>query len=118
MGNASKGLVIVAGLGGVSEGLADVAVGPLVGRVAAVCGVGDGVGALRLGGAVLRVVEVEAVADVAEKPRGRLLFALRHAFAEPATRGDPDSHLMLSIRSLVSHFRQNMTALGKTAATV
>lgn len=77
-----EGLIVVAGLRGVSEGLADVAVGPLVGRVAVVGGVRYRVGALGLRGTVLRVVEVEAVADVAEETRGRLLLALRHALHE------------------------------------
>lgn len=71
-----EGLIIFAGLGGVSEGLAEVAVRPLVGRVASVGGVGHRVGALGLGGAVLRVVEVKAVADIAEQTRSRLLFPL------------------------------------------
>lgn len=74
-----EGLIIVAGLRGVSEGLADVAVGPLVGRVAVVGGVRYRVGALGLSGTVLGVVEVKAVADVAEQTGGRLLFPLRHA---------------------------------------
>lgn len=34
-----EGLIIVAGLCGVSEGLADVAIGPLIGRVAVIGGV-------------------------------------------------------------------------------
>lgn len=71
-----EGLVIVAGLCGVSKGLTDVAVGPLVSRVAVISGVRYGVGALGLGGTVLRVVEVKAVADIAEQARGRLLFPL------------------------------------------
>ena len=78
-----EGLVIVAGLGGVSEGLADVAVRPLVGRLAVVGGVRNRVGALRLSRAVLGVVEVEAVADVAEQTRRRLLPPLWHAFHKP-----------------------------------
>lgn len=81
-----EGLVVVAGLGGVTEGLADVAVGPLVGRVAVVGGVGHGVGALGLSGTVLGVVEVEAVADVAEETRGRLLLTLRRDFIETTGR--------------------------------
>lgn len=81
-----EGLIIVAGLRGVSEGLADVAVGPLVGRVAVISGVRYGVRALRLSGTVLRVVEVEAVADVAEQTRSRLLFPLGHAFDKPAEK--------------------------------
>lgn len=68
-----EGLVVVAGLGGVTEGLADVAVRPLVGWVAVVGGVRYRVGALGLSRAVLGVVEVEAVADVAEQTRRRLL---------------------------------------------
>lgn len=71
-----EGLVVVAGLGGVSEGLADVAVGPLVGRVAVIGGVRYRVGALGLSGTVLRVVEVKTVADIAEQTRGRLLLLL------------------------------------------
>lgn len=59
-----------------AEGLADVAVGPLVCRVAVVGGVGHRVGALGLSGAVFGVVEVEAVADVAEEARRRLLLLL------------------------------------------
>lgn len=78
-----EGLVVVAGLGGVTEGLADVAVRPLVGRVAVVGGVRYRVGALGLSRAVLGVVEVEAVADVAEQTRRRLLPPLWHAFHEP-----------------------------------
>lgn len=77
-----EGLVVVAGLGGVSEGLADVAVGPLVRRVAVVGGVRHRVGALGLSGAVLGVVQVEAVADVAEEARRGLLLPLGHAFVE------------------------------------
>lgn len=65
-----------------SEGLADVTVGPLVRRVAVVGGVRHRVGALGLSGAVLRVVQVEAVTDVAEEARRRLLFPLGHAFVE------------------------------------
>lgn len=71
-----EGLVIVAGLCGVSEGLADVTVGPLVGRVAVIGSVRYRVGALGLGGTVLCVVEVKAVADIAEQTWGRLLFPL------------------------------------------
>lgn len=62
-----------------AEGLADVAVGPFVCRVAVVGGVGHRVGALGLGRAVLGVVEVEAVADVAEETRRRLLLLLGDA---------------------------------------
>lgn len=82
-----EGLVIIAGLGGVSEGLADVTVGPLVGWVAVVGRVWHRVGALGLSGAVLRVVQVEAVADVAEEARRRLLLPLGHAFVETDEEG-------------------------------
>lgn len=71
-----EGLVIVAGLCGMSEGLADVAVGPLVGRVAVIGGVRYRVGALGLSGTVLRVVEVKAIADIAEQSWGGLLLPL------------------------------------------
>lgn len=74
MGGALKGLVIVTGVGPVTEDLADVAVGSLLSFTAVVGGVRGGVGRLRLGRAVLRVVEVEAIADVTEKPRGELLL--------------------------------------------
>lgn len=57
-----------------AEDLADVAVGPLLGLAAVVGGVRGGVGGLRLRGAVLGVVEVEALADVAEEPRRGLLL--------------------------------------------
>lgn len=70
-----------------SEGLADVTVGPLVGQVAVVGGVRHRVGALGLRGAVLRVVQVEAVADVAEEARRHLLLPLGHAFVEPDEEG-------------------------------
>ena len=46
-------------------------------------GVGDGVGALGLGGAVLRVVEVEAVADVTEETGRRLLLPLGQPLLHP-----------------------------------
>lgn len=77
-----EGLVVVAGLGGVTEGLADVTVGPLVGRVAVVGGVWHRVGALGLSGTVLSVVEVEAVADIAEETRRRLFPPLGHPFVK------------------------------------
>lgn len=57
-----------------AEDLADVAVGSLLSFTAVVGGVWGGVGRLRLGRAVLRVVEVEAIADVTEKPGGELLL--------------------------------------------
>lgn len=59
-----------------SKSLADVAVRPLVGGVAVIGGVGNGVRALGLSGTVLGVMEVKAVADVAEQARGRLLLRL------------------------------------------
>lgn len=59
-----------------SEGLTDVTVGPLVRSVAMVSGVRNRVGALGLGGTVLCVMEVKAVADVTEETRGRLLLPL------------------------------------------
>lgn len=83
-----EGLVVVTRLSGVSEGLADVAVRPLVGRLPVVGGVRDGVGALRLCGTVLGVVEVEAVADITEETRSRLLLPLRPAFNEPDREDD------------------------------
>lgn len=57
-----------------TKDLADVAVGSLLPFTAVVGGVWGGVGRLRLGRAVLRVVAVEAIADVTEKPRGELLL--------------------------------------------
>lgn len=57
-----------------AEDLADVAVGPLLSFAAVVSRVWGGVGRLRLGRAVLRVVEVEAIADVTEKPRRKFLL--------------------------------------------
>lgn len=57
-----------------TEDLADVAVGPLFSFIAVVGGVGRGVGHLRLCRAILRVVEVEEVADVTEKPWRKLLL--------------------------------------------
>lgn len=57
-----------------AKDLADVAVGPLFTLIAMVGGVWGGVGHLHLCGTVLGVVEVEAVTDVTEQPRGRLLL--------------------------------------------
>ena len=71
-----------------AEDLADVAVGPLHGGVAVVGGVRDGVGALGLRGAVLRVVEVEAVADVAEEPGRGLGLPLGQTPVQPGEDGD------------------------------
>lgn len=71
---ASEGLVVVAAVGPVAEDLADVAVGPFLSLAAVVGRVRGGVRGLRLRGTVLGVVEVEAVADVAEEPRRWLLL--------------------------------------------
>lgn len=71
-----ESLIVVAGLGGVAERLADVTVGPLVCRVAMIRRVGHRVGALGLSRAVFGVVEVKAVADVTEQTRRRLLLLL------------------------------------------
>lgn len=71
-----ESLIIVAGLGGVAERLADVTVGPLVCRVAVIRRVRDRVGALGLSRAVFGVVEVKAVTDVTEQTRRRLLLLL------------------------------------------
>lgn len=57
-----------------AKDLADVAVGPLFVLIAVVGGVRRRIWNLRLCGTVLRVVEVEAVADVAEQSRGRLFL--------------------------------------------
>lgn len=57
-----------------AKDLADVAVGPLFALIAVVGGVRRRIWNLRLCGTVLRVVEVEAVADVTEQSRGRLLL--------------------------------------------
>lgn len=57
-----------------AKDLTDVAVGPLLALIAMVGGVWRGVGHLRLCRTVLGVVEVKAVADVTEQPRGRLLL--------------------------------------------
>lgn len=74
MKKASKGLVIVTGVGPVAEDLTDVTVGPLFALIAVVGGVWRGVRHLHLCGTVLGVMEVEAVADVTEQPWGRLLL--------------------------------------------
>lgn len=69
-----------------AERLADVTVGPLGGRVAVIRRVGYRVGALGLSGAVFGVVEVKAVADVAEQTRRRLLLMLGDANKTGKTR--------------------------------
>lgn len=80
-----KGLVIVTGVSPVTEDLADLAVGPLFSFTAVVGGVWGGVGHLRLGRAVFGVVEVEAIADVTEKSRRKLLLCGFLAVAEMKT---------------------------------
>lgn len=57
-----------------AEDLTDVAVGPFVALVAVVGGVRRGVRHLHLCGTVLSVVQVEAVADVAEQSWGKFLL--------------------------------------------
>lgn len=69
-----KGLVVITGVGPVAKDLTDVTVGPFFALSAVVGGVWRGVGHLHLCGTVLGVVEVEAVADVTEQPRGKLLL--------------------------------------------
>lgn len=71
---ALKGLVIVTGVSPVPKDLTDVAVGPLLTLIAMVGGVWRGVWHLRLRRTILSVVEVKAVADVAEEPRRRFLL--------------------------------------------
>lgn len=87
-----EGLIIIAGLCGMSEGLADITVGPFNGRVAMVGGVWYRVGALSLSGAVLCVVEVKAVTDVTEETRGRLLLSLWYAFIKPTLQRKTKTH--------------------------
>lgn len=62
--------------GPVPEHLADVTVRALLAAAAVVRGVGRVLGHLRLGGAVLRVVEIKAVADVTEEARRLLGLSL------------------------------------------
>lgn len=57
-----------------AKDLTDVTVGPFFALIAVVGCVWRGVGHLHLCGTVLGVVEIEAVADVTEQPRGRLLL--------------------------------------------
>ena len=57
-----------------AKDLTDVAVGPFFTLTAVVGGVWWGVGHLCLCGAVLGVMEVEAITDVTEQPWGRLLL--------------------------------------------
>lgn len=69
-----KGLVVITGIGPVAKDLTDAAVWPIVTLTAVVGGVRRGVGHLHLRRTVLGVVEVEAVADVTEQPRWKLLL--------------------------------------------
>lgn len=82
----SEGLVVVAVGRPVPEHLAGVAVGPLLPPAAVVGGVRRLLQHLRLRGAVLGVVKVEAAADVAEEARFLLgqtfLLAARAAPAQ------------------------------------
>lgn len=73
-GTSSEGLIVIAAIGPVAEDLADVAVGPFFSLAAVVGRVRGRVGGLGLSGTVLCVVEVKAVADVAEEPRRWLLL--------------------------------------------
>lgn len=57
-----------------AKDLTDVAVGTFFALTAVVGGVWRGVGHLHLCGTVLCVVEVEAVTDVTEEPRGKLFL--------------------------------------------
>lgn len=86
-----KGLVIVTGVGPVTEDLADVAVGPFFSFIAMVGGVWRGVGHLRLCWTVLCVVEVEAIADVTEKPWRKLLLCRFLVMAAKKKRKKPVS---------------------------
>lgn len=63
---SSEGLVVVAAIGPVAEDFTDITVGPLFSLAAVVGCVRWRVGTLCLRGTVLSVVEVKAVADVAE----------------------------------------------------
>lgn len=65
-----------------AEHLTDVAVGPFFTLIAVVGGMWRGVGHLHLCGTVLGVMEVKAVTDVTEQPRGELLL---HRFLVMAT---------------------------------
>lgn len=64
-----------------AKDLTDVTVGPLFALIAVVGGVWRRVRHLHLRGTVFCVMEVKAVADVTEQPRGRLLL---HGFLSMA----------------------------------
>lgn len=77
LGVPSERLVVIAVGGPVPKHLADFTVRALLAPTAVVCGVGGVLRCLRLGGAVLRVVEVKAVTYVTEEARFLLgLFLL------------------------------------------
>lgn len=63
----SKGLIVVAVAGPVPKHFADVTVRPLLAAAAPVCGMWGVLGHLCLRGAVLCVVQIEAIADVTEE---------------------------------------------------
>lgn len=79
----SEGLVVIAVSCPVPKHLAGVAVGPLLPPAAVVCGVWRLLQHLRLGRAVLGVVEIKAATDVAEEAR-RLLGQAFLLTAKPA----------------------------------
>lgn len=94
---ASEGLVVVTGVGPVAKDLADVAVGSLLALAAVVCGVWWRVWHLHLCGTVLGVVEVKAVADVAEQPRRGLL--LDRLLVKTAKKTKTDCGVTLKLKS-------------------
>ncbi len=57
-----------------AEDLTDVTVGPFFTLIAVVGGVWRGVGHLRLCGTILGIMEVEAITNVTEQPRRKLLL--------------------------------------------
>ena len=93
---ALKGLIVSTGFGPVAKDLTDVTVGPIL-ITAVVGGVWGRVGHLHLCGTVLGVVEVEAVADVTEQPRGQLLL---HGFLSVTERKERIDVLQTCIQSM------------------
>lgn len=84
-----------------SKDLTDVAVGTLVAFIAVVGGVRRRVGHLHLCGTVLCVMEVEAITDVAEQPRGRLLL---HGFlVETAKKMKTTEYLAVRNRQMLDN---------------
>lgn len=73
-GRTLESLIVVAGLGPVAEHLTDVTVRPFVVGTAVVGGVWRRIQHLVLGGTVLGVVQVKAVADVTEETGRGFLF--------------------------------------------